>query len=611
MAQGLGAGILWGAATGAVLVVALTQLAPVVTLATDVGAAGVDGQVSPGATPPPETPPAPDPAPVGATMTEPNPATPPAAVPSDVPATADAEVSDPDERAEPAEAAAADVAQTAPNAVEPAQTAPAVVTDTPPAPGAPNAPGPRAVPVAPVGTSGVPQAAPGQTALAVPGSETAPAPDEDAPSAPQSTLDLAAPDRGRAVQPERPDVPAPAMAEAATARPVAPATPAEPRQDTPVAAADPAPAPPAPPPPAPPAPPPAPPPAEPPAEPPPAEQPSAPPATQPSADAQAPGVEMPAPVAQTEPAPEPASEAMPPAAAPPATVRIGRLPRIGDETAPEVTEQGEVGDGDGAGGDMPAAPPVAGLPGTPGRIAPDTSPAEQPPAATDPGIDPAAETAALAAFAVPFDNPENRPVLAIVLVESDAESRPDAAALAGFPFPLTVALDPAAEDAADAMRAYRAAGVEIAAVVRFPDEATAQDVAVAWDVHRRVLSESVALVDGSQGAIQSRRGPMAQVVAELGRSGHGFVTEPQGFNAGQKLAEREGVPSALVFRTLDPADRGAMARALDQGAFRAGQDGRAVLTAPLSAATLAALAEWGLGTRQAVVSLAPLSAALN
>jgi hypothetical protein len=71
------------------------------------------------------------------------------------------------------------------------------------------------------------------------------------------------------------------------------------------------------------------------------------------------------------------------------------------------------------------------------------------------------------------------------------------------------------------------------------------------------------------------------------------------------------VPNALIQRALDPADRGAMERALEQGALRAGQDGRAVLTAPLTDDALAALAEWSLGTRQAAVILGPLSAALD
>jgi polysaccharide deacetylase 2 family uncharacterized protein YibQ len=241
------------------------------------------------------------------------------------------------------------------------------------------------------------------------------------------------------------------------------------------------------------------------------------------------------------------------------------------------------------------------------------------PAATP---EPAAETAPDATAAVPsgiaiddhaigFANPEGRPVLSIVLTEATDAPRPDPARLAGFPFPLTVALDPTRPDAAEALAAYREAGAEVAMLVRLPDEATAQDVAVALEVYRGVLPQTVALVDGTDGALQSQREAMAQVVAELARSGHGFLTASQGFNAGQKLAAREGVPNGLVLRALDPSDPGAMARALDAGALRAGQEGQAILTAPLTDATLAELAAWALGTRQAVITMAPLSAALD
>ena len=218
---------------------------------------------------------------------------------------------------------------------------------------------------------------------------------------------------------------------------------------------------------------------------------------------------------------------------------------------------------------------------------------------------------ALVDHAIAFDNPDGRPVLAIVLTEPVDGPRPDPARLAGFPFPLTVALDPSRPDAAAALDAYRAAGAEAAMLVRLPEDASAQDVAVAMEVYRAALPRTVAFVDGTDGALQTRREAMAQVVAELMRSGHGFLTTSQGFNAGQKLAAREGVPNGLVLRALDPADPDAMERALDAGALRAGQDGRAILSAPLTDATLAELASWALGTRQAVITMGPLSAALD
>lgn len=582
MAQGLGAGILWGAVAGTAVVVGLAQVAPVVTLPSGTLAAAPESaaQDTPSVTVPSAssaetvpaqvTEPAPKPAQEQATG-DPAPAP---AVAADAPAAQVARPSLPPTAAQPP------VAQ-APGGDAPGDTArvsapdvaPDVATDAPPAPGAPDA---VAVPTAPSRSPGNPPAPDRQTAPAAPGSETVPATREAAPPAPAATQDLAAPVHGDTARTPRPDVPALTSDTTASAVPDAPAILTEPPQDAPVADVGTVPAPP---------------PAPPPAAPPEAATPEV--ATAPAIVAEPP-VEA-APDAIPNASVPAAPEAAPAPTAPPAGVRVGRLPRIGDDTAPEV------------GTDSTDAPPLAALPGMPGRPLP-TQPAPATPAPEAPATE---DLGALAAFAVPFDNPDNRPVLSIVLVDTAPGDRPAVDALASFPFPLTVALDPTDAGAAETMRAYRAAGIEIAAFVRFPDDATAQDVAVTWDVHRTTLAESVALVDASDGAIQSRREPMAQVVAELVRSGHGFVTMSQGFNAGQKLAAREGVPSALVFRSLDPADRGAMTRALDQGAFRAGQDGRAVLTAPLSAETLAILAEWGLGTRQAVVALAPLSAALD
>jgi uncharacterized protein len=416
-------------------------------------------------------------------------------------------------------------------------------------------PGSLTRPAIPSATTDAPAVAFPQAALSPPGSETAPAAGEALAPVPEATLEIAAPEQSAPVS-ARPEVPATPAARLST---VAPTTPSEPRQDAPAADAEPLPTP-----------------------------PTAPEDREASVAPTPEGTGAPEP-----PAPEPAATDE---LQPPPSVLVDRLPRIGTDPSPQAGAS-----------DQPVTPPVATLPGAPNRI----MPSQPPPAPAAPEATPSDEMTALVANAVAFDNPGNRPVLAIVLTDTADRAGPGPEALAAFPFPLTVALDPSAAGASDTMRTYRDAGVEVAMFVRFPEDATAQDVAVAWGVHTTTLPEAVALVDASDGAIQSMREPMAQVVAELVRSGHGFLTSSQGFNAGQKLAEREGVPSGLVFRQLDPSDRGAMTRALDQGAFRAGQEGRAILTAPLSDATLAVLAEWGLGTRQASVVLAPLSAALD
>ena len=68
-----------------------------------------------------------------------------------------------------------------------------------------------------------------------------------------------------------------------------------------------------------------------------------------------------------------------------------------------------------------------------------------------------------------------------------------------------------------------------------------------------------------------------------------------------------------MFRDIDGAgqDRAAIRRFIDQAAFRAGQEGRVILVGHVRAETMAALAEWRLGTRAASVDLAPISAVLK
>ena len=105
---------------------------------------------------------------------------------------------------------------------------------------------------------------------------------------------------------------------------------------------------------------------------------------------------------------------------------------------------------------------------------------------------------------------------------------------------------------------------------------------------------------------------MAQVVAAAGASGHGLVTFPRGLNTAQQIAERDGVPSALVFRDLDGdgQDGAAIRRTLDQAAFRARQGGEVILVGRAQPETITALTEWALGNRAASVTLAPVSAVI-
>jgi polysaccharide deacetylase 2 family uncharacterized protein YibQ len=92
-----------------------------------------------------------------------------------------------------------------------------------------------------------------------------------------------------------------------------------------------------------------------------------------------------------------------------------------------------------------------------------------------------------------------------------------------------------------------------------------------------------------------------------------LVTQDNGLNTVPKLAARDGVPTAVVFRDFDGADQTptVMRRFLDQAAFRAGQVGGVVMLGRVRPDTISALLVWGLQDRASRVTLAPVSAVLS
>lgn len=217
----------------------------------------------------------------------------------------------------------------------------------------------------------------------------------------------------------------------------------------------------------------------------------------------------------------------------------------------------------------------------------------------------------LTRYAAPFNNPEGKPIMAIVLID-DAQSF-GSEALATFPYPLTFAVNPNAPDAAEKMAAHRAAGFEVLALIDLPAQGTAQDAEVALAASFDNLSEAVGLLEGTQTGIQGNRGLSDQVSAFVGSTGRGMITQSNGLNTVQKLAVRNGVPAAVVFRDFDGAGQTptVMRRFLDQAAFRAGQEGGVIMMGRVRPGTISALLLWGLQDRASRVMLAPVSAVLR
>jgi polysaccharide deacetylase 2 family uncharacterized protein YibQ len=219
---------------------------------------------------------------------------------------------------------------------------------------------------------------------------------------------------------------------------------------------------------------------------------------------------------------------------------------------------------------------------------------------------------ALQRFAAGYDNPEAKPVMSIVLIDTGALGEGAVAAVRTVPFPVTVALDALAGDAAARMAAYRAAGIEVMALAGLPEGALPSDVEITLEAAFSALPDSVALLDTGAGGLQSDRAVTEQAMIRLAQDGRGFVTAAQGLNMALRSAEAAEVPAAVIYRDLDAEGQDArvIRRFLDQAAFRARQQSGVVLVGRVRADTLSALSLWGTANRAGQVTLAPVSAIL-
>lgn len=164
------------------------------------------------------------------------------------------------------------------------------------------------------------------------------------------------------------------------------------------------------------------------------------------------------------------------------------------------------------------------------------------------------------------------------------------------------------------MARYRAAGLEVLAMVNLPEGASATDAEVAMQTYLAALPETVAVMEGVGSGLQSSREATEQLIPILQESGHGLVLFSEGLDTAQKLISREGVPALSVFRDIDGNGQNAsvIRRFLDQAAFRAGQeDSGVVIVGRLRAETVSALLLWGLQDRANSVAIAPVSALLK
>ncbi len=255
-------------------------------------------------------------------------------------------------------------------------------------------------------------------------------------------------------------------------------------------------------------------------------------------------------------------------------VRANRLPRIGDaeSEAAAASEEPE--------GDAPAPANAAELP-------------------------------AVARYAMPFENPEAKPLVGVVLLDAGKDGGTlDADALAAIGLPVTIAINPLSEGAGARVRAYRAAGLEVALLApELPEGVTAKDLEVSYQGFVRKLPEAVALIGEPDAAFQSDRRIAQHLVALLGAEGRGLITYDRGLNPARQAAQGAGLAHAQVFRALDAEGESpdAIRRHLDRAGFDAARLGQVLVVGHGTQATVQALTDWAAaGAKGAIV--APVSA---
>ncbi|PVA11777.1 hypothetical protein DC366_02170 [Pelagivirga sediminicola] len=220
---------------------------------------------------------------------------------------------------------------------------------------------------------------------------------------------------------------------------------------------------------------------------------------------------------------------------------------------------------------------------------------------------------AITAFAAPFDNPEGKPLMSIVLID-DGSSPIGLEALDAFPYPLSFAVNAAMPGAPEAMRRYRDAGFEVLAITDLPAGATARDTETTMQTVAAAVPEAVAVLEGTGEGLQISREASEQLAPILLESGQGLVLYSKGLETAPKLISRQGVPVGTIFRDFDANDQSAtvIRRFLDQAAFKAGRDeGGVIMLGRLRPDTISALLLWGLQDRASRVALAPVSAVLT
>ncbi|HIP23906.1 MAG TPA: hypothetical protein EYG79_09995 [Rhodobacteraceae bacterium] len=215
---------------------------------------------------------------------------------------------------------------------------------------------------------------------------------------------------------------------------------------------------------------------------------------------------------------------------------------------------------------------------------------------------------AIEVFATAFTGDTSKPMMAIVL-EDTLESSLQPLVDAGVPISFAV---PANIDNSITAQSIRGAGFEV--VVLIP-EGVSRTEGVAENIARFMqnVPVAVAIMDANPPALMLNRDSMQAVIEASRSSGLGLITfAKNGELVARSQAEEAGVLFGSALQISDDfQDEELIIQALNQAAFVAGTNDRAIIFAKTRPSTINALLRWLQSARAGQVEIVPVSVVLQ
>jgi len=215
---------------------------------------------------------------------------------------------------------------------------------------------------------------------------------------------------------------------------------------------------------------------------------------------------------------------------------------------------------------------------------------------------------AIEVFAAAFTGDTSKPMLAIVL-EDTLESSLQPLVDAGVPLTFAV---PAGVDSSVTAQSIRGAGFEVVALI---PEGVSRSEGVAENVARYMqnVPVAVALMDSDSSALMLNRDSMRSVIEASNGSGLGLITfTKNGELVARAQADEAGIVFGSALHISDALqDEELIIQALNQAAFVAGTNDRAIIFAKTRPTTINALLRWLQSARAGQVEIVPVSVVLQ